>query len=99
MGGMGLRINWMDSVNHAIEVIKPDSWKGYTVGDPLQNACMQNVPGTVLCVFLLTAVFQLRTKWCPAPLIGTFDLETRQTVPRVPFFCHHPLNAPFAHLT
>jgi len=39
MGDMGLRINWMDSVDHAIEVIKPDSWKGYTVGDPLQNAC------------------------------------------------------------
>ena len=27
---------WMDSVDHAIEVIKPDSWKGYTVGDPLE---------------------------------------------------------------
>ncbi|MGI9330483.1 MAG: amidohydrolase family protein [Gammaproteobacteria bacterium] len=26
---------WMDSVDHAIEVLKPDSWKGYTVGDPL----------------------------------------------------------------
>jgi predicted TIM-barrel fold metal-dependent hydrolase len=27
---------WMDSVDYAIETIKPDSWKGYTVGDPLE---------------------------------------------------------------
>ena len=26
---------WMDAVDHAIENLKPDSWKGYTVGDPL----------------------------------------------------------------
>jgi len=26
---------WLDAVDHAIEVLKPDSWKGYTVGDPL----------------------------------------------------------------
>lgn len=25
---------WMDQVDHAIEELKPDSWKGYTVGDP-----------------------------------------------------------------
>ena len=26
---------WMDAVDHAIAVLKPDSWKGYTIGDPL----------------------------------------------------------------
>jgi predicted TIM-barrel fold metal-dependent hydrolase len=26
---------WLDEVDHAIEKLKPDSWKGYTVGDPL----------------------------------------------------------------
>ncbi|MGH7278410.1 MAG: amidohydrolase family protein, partial [Candidatus Rokuibacteriota bacterium] len=26
---------WMDQVDHAIAVLKPDSWKGYTIGDPL----------------------------------------------------------------
>jgi predicted TIM-barrel fold metal-dependent hydrolase len=26
---------WMDEVDRAIEKLKPDSWKGYTVGDPL----------------------------------------------------------------
>jgi predicted TIM-barrel fold metal-dependent hydrolase len=26
---------WMDAVDKAIEVHKPDSWKGYTIGDPL----------------------------------------------------------------
>ena len=26
---------WMDQVDYAIEKLKPDSWKGYTVGDPL----------------------------------------------------------------
>jgi len=26
---------WMDTVDRAIEELKPDSWKGYTVGDPL----------------------------------------------------------------
>ncbi len=29
------REGWLDSVDYAIEVLKPDSWKGYTVGDPL----------------------------------------------------------------
>lgn len=26
---------WLDVVDHAIDKLKPDSWKGYTVGDPL----------------------------------------------------------------
>jgi uncharacterized protein len=26
---------WMDQVEHAIADLKPDSWKGYTIGDPL----------------------------------------------------------------
>ena len=26
---------WMDVIDHAIDVLKPDSWKGYTIGDPL----------------------------------------------------------------
>lgn len=26
---------WMEQVDHAIEKLKPDSWKGYTIGDPL----------------------------------------------------------------
>lgn len=26
---------WMDEVSRAIEVLKPTSWKGYTVGDPI----------------------------------------------------------------
>jgi uncharacterized protein len=26
---------WMDQVDRAIAVLKPDSWKGYTIGDPL----------------------------------------------------------------
>ena len=26
---------WMDEVDRAIATIKPDSWKGYTIGDPL----------------------------------------------------------------
>ncbi len=26
---------WLDDVDEAIEVHKPDSWKGYTIGDPL----------------------------------------------------------------
>ena len=25
---------WMDEVEHAINVLKPDSWKGYSVGSP-----------------------------------------------------------------
>jgi predicted TIM-barrel fold metal-dependent hydrolase len=26
---------WLDEVDRCLEVLKPDSWKGYTVGDPL----------------------------------------------------------------
>ena len=26
---------WMDEVDRAIEEVKPDAWKGYTIGDPL----------------------------------------------------------------
>jgi predicted TIM-barrel fold metal-dependent hydrolase len=26
---------WLDEVDRCIEVIKPDSWKGYTIGDPI----------------------------------------------------------------
>ena len=26
---------WLDDVEHAIETLRPDSWKGYTIGDPL----------------------------------------------------------------
>jgi hypothetical protein len=29
------KTGWMDQVDHAIAVLKPDSWKGYTIGDPL----------------------------------------------------------------
>ncbi|MEE3327499.1 MAG: amidohydrolase family protein [Myxococcota bacterium] len=29
---------WMDDVDTCIEEIKPDSWKGYTIGDPLAPA-------------------------------------------------------------
>jgi uncharacterized protein len=29
------KAGWMDEVDRAIAVIKPDSWKGYTIGDPL----------------------------------------------------------------
>lgn len=29
---------WMDKVDHAIETLKPDSWKMYTIGDPLSAA-------------------------------------------------------------
>ncbi len=29
------RAGWMDEVDHAINILKPDSWKGYTIGDPL----------------------------------------------------------------
>jgi hypothetical protein len=27
---------WMDEVNKAIEIYKPDSWKSYTIRDPLE---------------------------------------------------------------
>ena len=29
---------WMDEVDRAIEQVKPDSWKAYTIGDPLSAA-------------------------------------------------------------
>lgn len=29
---------WLDDVDEAIERLKPDSWKGYTIGDPLAPA-------------------------------------------------------------
>src|SRR5712692_4556842 len=29
------RAGWMDEVDRAIATLKPDSWKGYTIGDPL----------------------------------------------------------------
>ncbi|MCH2172766.1 amidohydrolase family protein [Myxococcota bacterium] len=29
---------WLDDVDHCIENLKPDSWKGYTIGDPLAPA-------------------------------------------------------------
>src|SRR5262249_36736298 len=29
------RAGWMDEVDRCITTIKPDSWKGYTIGDPL----------------------------------------------------------------
>jgi predicted TIM-barrel fold metal-dependent hydrolase len=29
------RAGWMDQVDRAIATLKPDSWKGYTIGDPL----------------------------------------------------------------
>lgn len=29
---------WLDEIEHAIEVHKPDGWKGYTLGDPFQDS-------------------------------------------------------------
>lgn len=29
---------WMDEIERAIEVHKPDGWKGYTLGDPFENS-------------------------------------------------------------
>ncbi len=29
------RAGWMDEVDRCISAVKPDSWKGYTIGDPL----------------------------------------------------------------
>ncbi|HYX38714.1 MAG TPA: amidohydrolase family protein [Oligoflexus sp.] len=29
---------WLDEIDRAIAEIKPDSWKGYTVGDPFRNS-------------------------------------------------------------
>jgi predicted TIM-barrel fold metal-dependent hydrolase len=30
-----MKDGWLDEVDRCIEVIKPDSWKGYTIGDPI----------------------------------------------------------------
>lgn len=30
------RKGWLDALDRAIETLRPDSWKGYTIGDPLQ---------------------------------------------------------------
>ena len=30
------RPGWLDDLDRAIEELRPDSWKGYTIGDPLQ---------------------------------------------------------------
>ena len=30
-----MKEGWLDEVDRCIEVIKPDSWKGYTIGDPI----------------------------------------------------------------
>lgn len=29
---------WIEEIDRAIEVLKPDSWKGYTLGDPFDNS-------------------------------------------------------------
>ena len=29
---------WLEEMDRAIEVLKPDSWKGYTLGDPFDNS-------------------------------------------------------------
>ena len=29
---------WLEEIDRAIEVLKPDSWKGYTLGDPFDNS-------------------------------------------------------------
>jgi uncharacterized protein len=36
------RQGWMDEVDRAISVIRPDSWKGYTIGDPLFPSTKQS---------------------------------------------------------
>ncbi len=33
---------WLDDVDYAIETLKPDSWKGYTIGDPLFQTMRQS---------------------------------------------------------
>jgi predicted TIM-barrel fold metal-dependent hydrolase len=33
---------WMDDVDYAIETLKPESWKGYTIGDPLFQTMKQS---------------------------------------------------------
>lgn len=30
--------NWLEEIDRVIEELKPDSWKGYTVGDPLSDS-------------------------------------------------------------
>jgi hypothetical protein len=29
---------WLEEIDRAVEILKPDAWKGYTVGDPLSNS-------------------------------------------------------------
>jgi predicted TIM-barrel fold metal-dependent hydrolase len=36
------RAGWMDEVDRCIATIKPDSWKGYTIGDPLFPSTKQS---------------------------------------------------------
>jgi uncharacterized protein len=36
------RSGWMDEVDRCITTIKPDSWKGYTIGDPLFPSKLQS---------------------------------------------------------
>ncbi len=36
------RAGWMDEVDRCITTIKPDSWKGYTIGDPLFPSKLQS---------------------------------------------------------
>jgi hypothetical protein len=36
------RAGWMDEVDRCIAKIKPDSWKGYTIGDPLFPSKLQS---------------------------------------------------------
>jgi predicted TIM-barrel fold metal-dependent hydrolase len=33
---------WLDAVDYAIETLEPDSWKGYTIGDPLFQTMKQS---------------------------------------------------------
>ncbi len=33
---------WLDAVDYAIETLRPDSWKGYTIGDPLFQTKQQS---------------------------------------------------------
>jgi predicted TIM-barrel fold metal-dependent hydrolase len=36
------RAGWLDEVDRAAAVLKPDSWKGYTIGDPLFPSKLQS---------------------------------------------------------
>jgi predicted TIM-barrel fold metal-dependent hydrolase len=36
------RAGWMDEVDRCVATIKPDSWKGYTIGDPLFPSTKQS---------------------------------------------------------